>query len=347
MSKERAIKHHILPRSYLERFAQREQIWVLDFELKRQYQINIRDAATIKDFYTAKTVDKDEDDSVEQNYLGKIESLAKSAIDHIIKERTFKDRPQWDILVNFTAQMYTRTPLFRQIILETYDHLLHETAQGMLKDETTFKKRLEEAAVGLQKDMNLTYEQALHVHKHSDTHVDIPRTYYIRLMMEYANDLVPIIGRMTPNLLCVPFGCESRFITGDVPTIPAPRNSNASKMWVGDSNCDLYFPLSSRCCLVLNYDSLRKVNDVSTRRIAFINHLIACNCTRILLSENQSFVWMQENGITSNDPQHLIDSWGPEKKTTLKAKFPDGNPLSACRNDWKLLTSDDKDDRKE
>ncbi len=343
MSGKRARKHHILPKSYLKRFTQGDNIWVLDFELKKQYQSNIEDAATIKDFYTVKTIEKDEDDSVEKNYLGKIESLAGPAIDHIINARTFKDRHQWDILVNFTAQMYTRTPLFRQIILETYDHLLHKMTKEMLKDKATFKKILEEAKVGLKKDMNLTYEQALHVHKNSDTTINIPRTYYIELMRVYANDLVPIIGQMTPNLLCIPFGCEARFVTGDVPTIPVPRNPKASKMWVGDPNCDLYFPLSSRCCLVLNYDGLRKVNDVSTRRIAFVNHLVACNCTRIILSENQTFVWMQENGITSNDQQHLIDLWGSEKKTDIKAKFSNGNPSPVCRNDWNLLTSDDKE----
>ena len=341
-----ARKHHILPKSYLKRFAQGDKIWVLDFELKKQYQSNIEDAATIKDFYTVKTIEKDEDDSVEQNFLSKIESLAGPTIDHIIKTRTFKDRPQWDILANFTALMYVRGPLFRQIILEVYEHFANTLSKEILKDEATFNSIMQKVEDKVKISLPLTYEKAVEVQNHSEITVDIPRTYYIRLMMEYANKLVPIIGQMTPNLLCVPFGCEARFVTGDVPTIPAPRNPNASNMWIGDPNCDLYFPLSSRCCLVLNYDSLRKVNDVSTRRIAFVNHLVACNCTRIILSENQTFVWMQENGITSDNQQHLIDSWGPEKKTNLKTKFSNGNPLPVCRNDWNLLTSDDKKSKK-
>ncbi len=340
MSEKRARKHHILPKSYLRRFAQADdRIWVLDFELKKQYQSNIEDAATIKDFYTVKTIDKDEDDSIEQGFLGKIESLAGPAIDHIINARTFKDRPQWDILVNFCALMYVRTPVFRQIVLEVSEHLANTLSKEMLKDESTFNSIMQKVKDKVKTNLPLTYEQAVEVQKHSEITMDVPRTYYIRLMMEYAAKLVPIIGKMTPNLLCIPFGCEARFVTGDVPIIPIPSDF---KMWIGDSNCDLYFPLSSRCCLVLNYDGLSKVNDVNRKGIAFINHLVACNCTRIVLSENQSFIWTQENGIISNDQQFLINSWGPEKKTTLRAKIPGIKISSSCRNDWNLLTSDDK-----
>ena len=338
-----ARKHHILPRSYLKRFAQEDKIWVLDFELTRQYQSNIADAATIKDFYIVKTIEKDEDDCIEQNFLSKIESIGHEAIDNIIKTRTFQNRPEWDYLVNFTALMYVRTPVFRQILLETYEHFANKMTKEMLKDEATFNGIMKEVKNKVKPGSTLSYEKALEVQKHSNITVDIPRTYYVRLMMEYANSLVPVIGKMTPNLLCIPYGCEAKFVTGDVPIIPVPRKPNTSKVWIGDSNCDLYFPLSSHCCLVLNYDSLRKVSEVTTKKVAFINHLVACNCTRIVLSENQSFVWMQESGIISKDPQHLIASWGPEKRTNSRTKLPDGSPLPTCRNDWNLLTSDDKE----
>jgi hypothetical protein len=343
MSEERAVKHHILPRSYLERFSQGEQIWVLDFELKRQYQVNIRDAATIKDFYTAKTISKDEDDVIEQEFLGKIESLAGPAIDHIIEKRTFKDRPEWDILINFCALMCVRTPAFRQIVLEICEHIANTMTESMLKDEATFNHTMKKVEDKVKTSLPLTYEQAVEVQKHSEITMDVPRTYYIRLMMEYAAKLVSIFGNMTLNLLCIPYECEAKFVTGDVPIIPISRKNDSSKMWIADTNCDLYFPLSSRCCLVLNYDGLSKVNDVNRKGIAFVNHLMACNCTRIVLSENQSFIWTQENGIISNDQLLLINSWGPEKKVNLRARIPGVNISSSCHNDWNLLTSDDED----
>jgi hypothetical protein len=344
MSEQRTRKQHILPRSYLKRFAQGDKIWVSDFELKKQYQRNIDDAATITDFYTVKTIEKDEDDIIiEQNFLGEIESIAKDAIDHIIKKRTFKDRPQWDYLVNFTAQMYVRTPWFRQIILEIYEHSVNAMAKGILKDESIFNDAMQKIKDKIKPDEILSYEKALEAQKHSNITVDIPRTYYIKLMMEYANKLVPIIGQMTHHLFFVPLGIEANFVTGDVPIIAAPRNSDSTGMWIGDPNCDLYFPLSSKCCLVLNYDSLSTVTEVDKIKIAFINHLMACNCTRIILSENQTFVWMQENRTISDNIQHLIDSWGPEKKINLRAKIPNRTIPPVCRNDWGVLTSDDKD----
>ncbi|OHB45045.1 MAG: hypothetical protein A2Y13_06745 [Planctomycetes bacterium GWC2_45_44] len=326
----------------MKRFAQGDKIWVSDFEIKKQHQSNIDDAAIITDFYTVKTIDKDEDGIIEQNFLGEIESLAGDAIDHIIKKRTFKDRPQWDILVNFTALMYVRTPLFRQIILEIYEHSANMLPKEILKDESTFNNAMQKIKDKIKPDAILSYEKALDAQKHIDITVDIPRTFYIKLMMVYASRLVPIIGKMTPHLFFVPYYTNASFVTGDVPIIAAPRKPGSTGMWIGDTNCDLYFPLSSKCCLVLNYDSLSTVIEIGKTRIAFINHLVACNCTRIVLSENQTFIWMQENRIISNNIQHLLDSWGPEKKTTPRAKIPGGNILSSCRNDWKLLTSDDK-----
>ncbi|MGA2915287.1 MAG: DUF4238 domain-containing protein [Sedimentisphaerales bacterium] len=336
-------KQHILPRSYLERFAQEDKIWVLDFESKKQYQRNIKDAAIITDFYTVKTIEKDEDDIIEQKFLGDIESPAKDAIDHTIKARTFKDRPQWDYLANFTAQMYVRTPLFRQIILEIYEHSVNTMTKDILKDEATFNIAMQKIKDKIKPDAILSYEKALEVQKHSDITVDIPRTYYIKLMMEYANKLVSVIGQMTPHLFFASRLTKADFVTGDVPIIATPRKSDNTGTWLGNPNCDLYFPLSSKCCLVLNYDSLSTVIEIDKTRIAFINHLMAYNCTRIVLSENQNFVWMQENRVISDDIQHLIASWGPGKKTTPRAKIPDGTIPPVCRNDWNRLTSDDKD----
>ncbi len=347
MSEKRARKQHILPRSYLERFARKDKIWTLDFEQKKQYPGNIDDAAVITDFYTAKTIEKDEDDVIEQKFLAEIESPAKGAIDHIIKARTFKDRPQWDYLVNFTALMYVRTLLFRQIMLETFEYLEKKIINDvLLHDEATFNKIMEKVNQKVNKNFNPDYKQAVEAQKYIEITGDIPRTYYIKSMMECANKLVPVLGQMTMHLFFTSCLTNTNFVTGDVPIIAAPRKPDSSGTWLGNPNCDLYFPLSSKCCLVLNYDSLSTVIEINKTRIAFINHLIACNCTRIVLSENQDFVWMQENGLISDDIQQLINSWGPEKKTTPRAKFPDGTIPPVCRNEWSRLTSDDKNSKK-
>lgn len=187
----------------------------------------------------------------------------------------------------------------------------------------------------------LPFEEAQKARDKFEISVDIPRTFYIKQMMLYASNLVPVIGNMTPNLRLARRYFDAKFITGDVPIIPIPRKPNNSSTWLNNPDFDLYFPLSSHCCLVLNYDSLRTATYASSRKIAWINHLVACNCTRILLSEEQSFCWMKENGLVSKDVYEIVDSWGEEKKTLFKGAYINKKRPPKCRNDWGHLKSKD------
>ncbi len=345
MAKKHARKHHILPESYLKRFAKNKQIWQLDFELKKSNRVSIKDAATIHDFYTVKTIHKQEDDLVEQKFLSQIESLPGPVIDTIIEKHTLPKGTDWDYLANFIALMYVRGPLFRQKILEIYEHYIKKLDEHLLSDEKVWNEIM--AQVKKDKDIPLdtTYQQALDAHKNCNVTVSIDRTFYVKTMMEFAAFLVPIIWKMTPNLLIAPYISDARFVTGDVPIIPIPRKPNVTGIWIDNPDFDLYFPLSSKFCLLLNYDSLKKVMQVSRRCVAFTNHLIACNCTRLLLSEEQNFVWMRENNTISTSSEELRNSsWTDEKKSLTRAKIPDTEILSECRNDWKLLRSEDTKD---
>lgn len=341
MGKKKARQHHILPVSYLRRFATDEQIWQLDFELKKNYELNIKDAATIHNFYTVQTIYEQEDDSVEQKFLSQIESLPGPIIDNIIEKHSLPKGTDWDYLANFIALMYVRGPLFRQVILEVYEHYARQMANDMLSDEDVFNEIMKQFGQDTGKGYDLTYEKALEVHKHSDLTVQIPRTFYIKNMMEFAAKLVPIIWKMTPNLLIAPYLSDARFVTGDVPIIPIPRKGNFSGMWINNPDVDMYFPLGSKCCLLLNYDNLRKALQVSRKYVAFTNHLVAFNCTRLILSKDQDFVWMRENKTISINSKELINSWADEKKTRVRAQLPVKEILSECRNDWKLLRSED------
>lgn len=341
MSPNRARKNHILPRKYLERFSKDNRIWVLDFETRKQNNIRLEEAAIIKDFYTVKTINSQEDDLIEQKFLAKIEDLCDPAITEAVDKRPFSQGEIWVKLANYVSLMYTRTPLFRQVFLETYEQFSNQMADDLIENEESYNAMMK----GL-KEQNpdikvFTYEEAKRARAKFEISVDIPRTFYVKQMMLYAGNLVPIIYKMTPNLFFARKYLDAKFVTGDVPIIPVPRKPTASSTWINDPDCDLYFPLSSCCCLVLNHDSLPKSNDISSKRIAWINHLVACNCTRIILSEEESFIWMRENRTISLDPNELVNAWGEEKKTMFKGARIDKKRPPRGRNDWGLLRSND------
>lgn len=54
-------RHHRLPRSYLERFSDRQQITAVDRRTGRRWTGSISDAAAERDFYTAINLDGGKD----------------------------------------------------------------------------------------------------------------------------------------------------------------------------------------------------------------------------------------------------------------------------------------------
>ena len=103
--------------------------------------------------------------------------------------------------------------------------------------------------------------------------------------------------------------CDAEYVISDCPIVPVPKSLNPSVGWRWYKNPDanLFFPLSSRVCLILNYDQLRKVTTVNKKRVALVNHLMACNCQRVIISNKEDFVWRRENGTTSTSHKELFE----------------------------------------
>ena len=338
-----AKKHHVLPQFHLRNFAKDNKVWVLDFDNKKSYRTNLINAACVEGFYTVKTIYKQEDDCIEQKFLAPIESLAEPIVSRILETEhppTIKD---WGVLANFIALMYVRGPWFRQVYLETHEHLANKIASDLLSSEDLFNKTMAEVkqATG-EKATDFTYKQALESREKFEITSSIARTYYVSEMMKQASRLFNVFARMTPSLLLAPFIGRGRFITSDKPIQATSRKPNPRyKNWLQDPNVELYFPLSSRICLVLNLDEYRLESPASRQKIASINDLLACECTRVLISQNQDFAWRRENGTVSYSHDELLQLLADSKKTQPIMTIGGEKPLSKCRSDWNLLRGQD------
>ena len=197
----RTKRQHILPRSYLARFADSEQVWVHNFQQKTSYVNNITDAACITDFYTVKTIEKEKDDAVEANLLAPIEAIGNPIIQNMIDKMHIPEGHEKALLANYLAITYARGTWFRQIILEVYEHFANDLIEKFTKDKQFFNRTMDEFRKETGISEELTFEQAKKVHAHSETSMHIPRTYYVKEMMLYAAPMVDVFYHMNFNLI--------------------------------------------------------------------------------------------------------------------------------------------------
>lgn len=132
----------------------------------------------------------------------------------------------------------------------------------------------------------------------------------MKLIPEYAGHFC----KMTPNLLFIPFVNQARFITSDTPVIPHYQKANPPKLWIPSPDTHIYFPISSQNCLVLDYDTNRKISEASRKKTALINRLLADKCTRIIVSRNRDFAWMRNNRTVCYTSDELVKFLGEKKK---------------------------------
>jgi hypothetical protein len=309
VDQNRARRHHILPQSYLRRFASEEKVYVLDFTLGKSYRTNISNAACVDDFYTVETTENPDDDCVEQKFLASIEGLPGPIVDSIVKDLSVPQGYDWAVLANYLALMYVRGPWFRQIIQNAYTDLARKMAEWLHSDRRIWQEAMSQLEKDTGRTATMEFDEALMAYKNCEIRTRIPRNLWVEQMMLTASDLVAVFQKMTPSLLYIPVWSDASFITGDMPIQPIARTRNPPPDWKWRENpeADLFFPLSSRRCLLLNYDQKSRVLSVSRKQVALVNHVMALNCTRIVVSQESDFVWLREGGTISKSNEELIE----------------------------------------
>lgn len=340
---QRTKRQHILPRSYLARFANEDQVWVHNFHQQKSYVNNITDAACITDFYTVKTIEEEKDDSVEANLLAPIEAIGNPIIQNMLDKMHIPEGHEKALLSNYLAITYARGTWFRQIMLETYEHFANDLIEKLTTNEQFFNRTMEEFRKETGISEELTFEQAKEVHAHSETSMHIPRTYYVREMMLYAAPMVDVFYHMNFNLIYAPPIPKAKFITSDKPIAPMTHGPLGKyEKWIEDPEALLYFPLSSRTCLMLDFKKEPRVLSAKKTNVASVNGLIASECVQISLSEEQDFIWLRKNGTISDSVDELFDLLSEDKKTQPRVNSILGKKLkSKCRSDINVLRGKD------
>ena len=275
---------------------------------KQSYRTSIINAACEKDFNTVETNGEVNEDWVEQKVLSPIEGKADLIIQNILDSHKFPKGENWDLMANFLAIMYVRVHKLRNIINCAWQMGSELLVEQIHSDEVRWKSIMKEVSQQTGIDIDLNYEEALRACEKIDIHVDITKTYHVKEMLEIGAFFVPVFSEMTPHLEVIDVLCESEFVISDCPIVPISKSSNPSPgwRWYRNHDANLFFPLSTRACFILSYDGFPTVQTINTRHVAFINHLMACNSQRCIISKQQDFVWRKRNGATSTSHKELL-----------------------------------------
>ena len=342
--KQRAKKQHILPHSYLKRFATEDQVWVHNFQQKKSYVNNIRDAACIDDFYTVQTVDHEKDDCIESGFLSQIEGIGNPIISAMTDGMIIPTGHDKALFSNYLAITYTRGFWFRQILSEVHEHFANDLAEKLISNKELYENTMENFKKETGVDSVLTFEEAKEIHAKSEISMKMPRTYYVEQMILYAAPLVNLFYGMNLNLLYASPQSKAKFITSDKP-IAVITNGPLGKYekWIEDPEAVLYFPLSSLSCLMIDRKKESMVLPANRKKIASINGLIANECVYASISNKEDFIWLRINGTISGSREELFDLLAKDKETQPRVNDLLGKKLkSKCRNDLNVLRGRDE-----
>jgi hypothetical protein len=339
----RTKKQHFLPQSYLKRFSNKEQVYVHNFQLGKSYLNNIKDAACIDDFYTVQTIDNKLDDSIEHEFLAHFEYKANPIIEEIVNKKYIPKNKEKRMLCSYLALMYTRGLWFRQISLEICEHLFIELFDKLMTDEKLYNGAMEKVKKEYGVKGDIPFEKAKEMRHDFEATADIDRTYYVKEMMLNAVVLEDIFFELNFNLLYIPVYSSAKYITSDRPFV-VTTDSKKRKKWIEDSEAEIYFPLSSSKCLMLDFKGSPVIREAQRHEVAFFNFHVANESVFIAISQDKDFIWRNDDRLIRHSSEKLVNLLSEDKKTKHRASESTGQEMkSKPRTDINLLKGEDEE----
>jgi hypothetical protein len=337
----RTKRQHFLPQSYLKRFSNKEQVYVHNFQLGKSYVNNIKDAACIDDFYTVQTIDNKLDDCIEQ-LLADFEGKANPIIEKIVNQKFIPEKEEKRKLCSYLALMYTRGLWFRQIYLEVSEHLFRELFDKMMTDEKLYNETMGKVKKEYGMESDMSFEKAKEMRHDFKVTADIARTYYVKEMMLTAAMFEDVFFELNFNLLCIPVSSSAKYITSDRPFVVMTDSKDGEK-WIEDPEAEIYFPLSSSKCLMLDFKKSPVIREAQGHEAAFFNFHVANESVCIAISQDGNFIWRNDDKLIRNSSEELVKLLSKDKKTKHRASESTGQEMrSEPKTDINLLKGEDE-----
>jgi hypothetical protein len=261
--------HHYVSQCYLRGFANPEtsRLYVVDGAARRTFETIPRNVAAERDF---NRIDAEglALDALEADIAG-FEGELASALERIVKKRSFDDSDDRLVVLNFIALLAIRNPRHRATISGFEDRMLKMMAELMVATPERWASQVKygkEAGV-LSDDMDLDYETVKAFVRKGDYRFVTPRMQHIQMELSVFDAVLPYICERKWSLLKAGVR-TSGFITSDHPVClmwsDPKKRMGFRGPGLGMMGTELLFPLSSDLALFGRFEgeeAEREVND--------------------------------------------------------------------------------------
>jgi len=277
-------RHHYVPRCWLAGFTDTGDkdgnLWVTDFQRRKQWQTSPGNAGFIKDFY--RLTDEHLDPVLAEKAFSQVESEVAPILRNIDQDRRAPGVEEFDVLLYFIALQWARTPAFRPFVLNILDVLARTEIDEALKSPELWRRALEKA--GISPDAPGAGYERMKKTNPDDFELSAPTDWYVQKMFEAADSILPSLRKRIWGIIHSPTGS---FIGSDNPVaMDGPKGQK-----VGFENADIVtWPLSRH---VLFYGTLEHVQPkrVNRRYIAHLNTLSLLVAEQQIFSHTPDFCW--------------------------------------------------------
>lgn len=245
----RAKHHHVVPRSYLSRFADAGgALAMLDTTTGKWILTHASNAAVRNGFYTVDLIEEGPSDEVEK-VLGRIESAMISALSRIDDGIWPPSEADRRALADFIGLQSVRGVDFRNAIQGTYDSVAQKLGDLATVTGAGLRKQFVEEHGRLPTDAE--FEALKRARGKVEVRADVPRNYHVVEMLKAAGEQALVVYAKQAHLLNAPSG--SPFLTSDIPLVLSSETDGpfgAISLRMADEAC---LPIDRHHCLLFNH----------------------------------------------------------------------------------------------
>lgn len=269
-------RHHVLPRFYLERFAdsshQLTQVWLPG---DRSHPISVNDASVITDFYNITSDDGAVDDFWEQQFSA-LEGVAADAFREVVDDRVWPPSEDSRTALSYwVALQYLRSASIRDSIADQ-NALIIKIQTGTSGIERL--RSVMQAGLGRKVgdvELEAEWEDLTQV---GGTRIVIPAATHIKFLTDLISPTAHLL--YDSGWVVVRFD-RKRLITSDSPVALRPRDGSSPHMGVGLATAGSYMVALSRFDgLMIVVSDPGDVSQTGTTRIANLFNFDTSNNAR-------------------------------------------------------------------
>lgn len=280
----RAEHHHIVPRSYLLRFATEDgELSMFDKKMGDWMDTHASNAAVRSDFYTVDLINEGASDEVEKA-LGSIEGRMITALTHIDEGVWPPDEEDRRAIADFVGLQSVRGADFGDSIQDFYDRVGQKMADLIAATGAGVRKAFAEEH-GRAPTVKKFEEQKRSI-AGMQVRAEIPRNYHVTVMLEMAGEQALIVYAKQLHVLRA--SEDVHFVTADVPLAlwaETPGPFGAISVMMAD---ELSIPIGRDRCLLLNHPVAEgnrgeeTFQEVDSARVDEINRRIVNQAARFI-----------------------------------------------------------------